>query len=67
MPIYEFQCAKCGEVEELLVSMKEAESGRFKCQKCGGKMERIFSVTACTTAKSDGGFAPNPACDGAGG
>lgn len=46
MPMYEYKCAKCGAVEELLVSYSEADRDDFACENCGGKLQRIFSVTA---------------------
>lgn len=55
MPLYEYVCIKCGAEEELLVSMSEADSADFKCDVCGGKMKRIFSVTADCKSQNGGG------------
>ena len=43
MPIYEYECGKCGAQYAELVMSKEEEA-RLKCPKCGSKRrERIFS------------------------
>jgi putative FmdB family regulatory protein len=41
MPIYEFVCSKCGEIEDKLVSM-----GTYKiaCSKCGGVAGKVMSA-----------------------
>jgi putative FmdB family regulatory protein len=41
MPIYEFLCNKCGEIEDKLVSM---ETIQIKCTKCGGAADKIMSA-----------------------
>ena len=41
MPIYEYECEKCGERAEYLQSMSEAP--KSVCEKCGGKLQRIIS------------------------
>lgn len=46
MPLYEYQCESCGAVEELLVSRSERDDPGVVCEECGGKLKRIFSVTA---------------------
>ncbi|MCD6119118.1 zinc ribbon domain-containing protein [bacterium] len=65
MPLYEFQCEKCGSIEELLVSFSEANSGDLVCENCGGKIKRIFSVCASTgsSAGAEGGSNASPACN----
>lgn len=40
MPIYEFQCGKCGHEYEELTSMSAANP---PCPKCGGASERLLS------------------------
>ena len=44
MPLYEYQCAKCGKRTERI----ENFSGPFlkKCPKCGGRLERLVSAPA---------------------
>jgi putative FmdB family regulatory protein len=41
MPIYEYQCEKCGEVFEVLeLSEKDRPE---KCEKCGGALRKLVS------------------------
>lgn len=44
MPIYEYQCSKCGKVHEIW--QKISEDPLTKCPECKGKMERLISATA---------------------
>lgn len=63
MPIYEYRCAKCGEVSEFLILGKQ---GHLNCQKCGGE-ELIKLVSAHTTVGSpsrDSGGSSSGACCG---
>lgn len=47
MPIYEYKCARCGKVSEILVGVG-AESASLKCEHCGGsRLEKLMSVSAC--------------------
>ncbi len=41
MPIYEYQCKNCRNVEEHLVSF--SGNGPSKCKTCGGSLDRIMS------------------------
>jgi putative FmdB family regulatory protein len=43
MPIYEYRCAKCGNVFEVL--QKFSDSPLKKHEKCGGKVERLISAS----------------------
>ena len=43
MPIYEYQCAKCGVFE---VTQRITENPLKKCPTCKGKVERIISATS---------------------
>jgi len=43
MPIYEYQCAKCGVFE---VTQRITESPLKKCPTCKSKVERIISATS---------------------
>lgn len=43
MPIYEYECAKCGQTEE--VFQKFGEEPLKKCS-CGGKMRKLVSASA---------------------
>jgi putative FmdB family regulatory protein len=54
MPIYEFRCAQCGNVQEILVSSSNAEV-EMKCEQCQGEvLERILSRVAYTMGPSSG-------------
>jgi putative FmdB family regulatory protein len=44
MPIYEYECTKCERRFEYMQSMSEAP--KRKCEKCGGKLERLISQSA---------------------
>ena len=56
MPIYEYRCAKCGQVTEILV--RGARAGDLRCEKCGAKeMEKLFS-----TFGTSGGGSSSGAC-----
>lgn len=44
MPIYEFQCRKCGATLEVLQKMNDKPPA--KCKKCGGRLERLQSAPA---------------------
>jgi putative FmdB family regulatory protein len=44
MPIYEFQCAKCGQVTEAL--LKFSDKPLRKCPQCGGKLSKLMSMNS---------------------
>ena len=44
MPIYEYQCAGCGDVTEVLVKVNAR--GPRKCEKCAGKLKKLVSRTS---------------------
>ena len=44
MPIYEFQCKKCGSQIEVYQKMNDKQPTR--CKKCGGRLEKLISQTA---------------------
>jgi putative FmdB family regulatory protein len=44
MPIYEYQCKKCGAHMEVLVKSSGKQPKR--CRKCGGALEKLFSSSA---------------------
>jgi len=57
MPIYEYECTKCGERFELRRSVADSDS-EVKCPKCGAEEpRRVFSVFA--TGSSSGTCAPS--------
>ena len=41
MPVYEYQCEKCKEVMEVL--QKVSDEPLTECEKCGGKVEKLFN------------------------
>ena len=41
MPLYEYQCEKCGATIEKI--QKFSDAPLKKCQKCGGRLERLVS------------------------
>jgi len=42
MPIYEFECKKCGAHTEVFQKMNDKQP--TKCPKCGGRLERMVSA-----------------------
>ncbi|UCE54266.1 MAG: zinc ribbon domain-containing protein [Desulfobacterales bacterium] len=41
MPIYEYECAKCGRIEEVL--QKFSDKPLKKCRHCSGKLHKLVS------------------------
>ena len=41
MPIYEYECSKCGEIEE--VFQKFSDKPLVKCKRCSGKLHKLVS------------------------
>ena len=41
MPIYEYECTRCGKIEE--VFQKFSEKPRSKCSHCSGKLHKLIS------------------------
>jgi putative FmdB family regulatory protein len=41
LPIYEYQCAKCGAVTDIRHGFKETTSE--SCPTCGGELKRLFN------------------------
>ncbi|MGQ9462958.1 MAG: FmdB family zinc ribbon protein [Candidatus Fervidibacter sp.] len=55
MPVYEFQCNRCGHEFEDLVSLRDLEEGKVECPNCGSKdVRRKLSLFA---TRSTGGSA----------
>ncbi len=62
MPIYEYRCAECGQVSELLTGVGGAGNDVI-CSSCGSRrMERILSVPSIPA--SDHERAPGRTCCG---
>ena len=41
MPIYEYECTKCGKIEEVL--QKFSDNPLVKCKHCSGKLHKLIS------------------------
>ncbi len=41
MPIYEYECTKCGKLEEVLQNF--SDKPLTKCQSCAGKLQKLIS------------------------
>lgn len=70
MPIFEYKCADCGKITEVLV--KSAGSAKPACEHCGSKnTQKQFSTFAAQVKepapKSGCQSCPNNACPHAGG
>lgn len=64
MPIYEFRCEKCGNVQEIIVTGASVEM-EMKCKECQGEdLVRIMSCANFSTgsSKSSGSSASGPSC-----
>jgi len=44
MPLYEYECTKCGERLEILQKISDPPYSR--CPKCGGQMRKLLSAPA---------------------
>jgi len=44
MPIYEYQCKKCGETTEIM--QKFSDTPLKKCPACGGRMAKLMSMNS---------------------
>lgn len=69
MPIYEYECKKCGEVTELLVGVGAAGKKKPACGACGSKrLERLFSAASIVSKGAGGapagGGGPSSSCGG---
>ena len=55
MPVYEYQCDKCGKVTEHLRQMSQADAPAV-CEKCGSdkthRVHSVFTASADTAGKS---------------
>lgn len=45
MPIYEYECEKCGAIVEMIHGMSE-KPPTSRCAKCKGKLQRLISAAA---------------------
>ena len=62
MPLYEYRCAKCGHVTEVLE--KAGVGGAHRCEKCGSRrMEKLMSTFGLGAgARSSGNSCPTGTC-----
>jgi putative FmdB family regulatory protein len=44
MPIYEYECTRCGEVEEAF--QRFSDKPLIKCRHCSGKLQKLISQSA---------------------
>ena len=44
MPIYEYECIKCGEIEEVI--QKFSDKSLTKCKRCSGKLQKLVSQSS---------------------
>lgn len=44
MPIYEYECARCGRIEE--VFQKFSDKPLTRCKKCSGKLHKLISQSS---------------------
>ena len=50
MPIYDYECSKCGEVQERYAGV---DTNHLKCRKCGGNSKRIISAAGVYMGNDD--------------
>lgn len=59
MPIYEYECLKCGERFEMRRSMNDSDQ-EVNCPKCGtGNPRRVLSTFATPSGGAGGACAPS--------
>ncbi len=66
MPIYEFQCSKCGKQFELLMS-KMGKNLKAKCPECGGQAKQQLSCFGVGSSSSSSSSCPDGSCSLPGG
>ena len=61
MPIFEYECVKCGHRTEFLE--KAGSDAEHKCEKCGSKdLKKVFSTFSAGSSKSGGDSCPTGTC-----
>jgi putative FmdB family regulatory protein len=61
MPIYEYECSKCGAKKEVLI--RNQRDVPKQCEKCGGKVTKAFSAFSVSAAgSSTPAHEPSAAC-----
>jgi putative FmdB family regulatory protein len=67
MPLYEFRCEACGQVQEFLLRLGEGPEG-LACRRCGAsRLAKQFSTFATASGTSALPAAPCGASGGCGG
>ncbi len=52
MPTYDFRCTRCSKKFTLTLTIKQRETGKMKCPKCGAnKPEPIFGTFFAKTSR----------------
>jgi len=52
MPTYEYRCCDCKKKFNVILSIREHDAKKAKCQKCGGKkLDQIFTTFQVKTSK----------------
>lgn len=60
MPIYEFRCLQCGNLQEVIVSSSASDTMEMKCNECQGEnLERLPSTVSYSMGGSKGGPSPS--------
>jgi len=60
MPIYEYECAKCGNRIEALI--RNDADIPTRCEKCAGKLKKALSGFSVSMASSGPKHGPSAAC-----
>jgi len=61
MPIFEYQCAKCGHVTSFLE--KAGNTKTHACEKCGSRnTKKVFSTFAARSGESSSDSCPTGTC-----
>jgi putative FmdB family regulatory protein len=56
MPIYDFQCKTCGEIEENVHVSNIETDGIHVCPKCGAEQKRLLGAPSRILFRSKGGY-----------
>lgn len=52
MPVYEFECKKCGKAFELNLSLAQKDKKKVKCPSCtSSQVNQVFSTFYANTSK----------------
>jgi putative FmdB family regulatory protein len=57
MPIYDYECRRCGRLYDKLTS--DVDKKTSECPDCGGLAKRVFSVTARPRGSEESGLSSN--------